>query len=128
MIDSTSERRLAENEVFFRGPNQQIVEGLLDLQKKAKAEGYSDLLVDEDYPIQFYCECSDEKCRKRIELTSKQYSDLHQNSSQFMVLPGHNIPELERVMQSTDRYMIVEKAMTPPKMAAKLNSTNLHHK
>lgn len=127
MSESLSERRLAENQVIFRQSNEQVQMELEKLRKTAEAEGRDSLLPDIDMPLHFYCECSDEKCRQRIILKSSEYKALHQNSSQFILIPGHSIPELERTVKATDQYIVVEKYKTPPATNGKLNITDLDH-
>jgi hypothetical protein len=122
---SKSERRLVENEVFFRQANQAVEDGLKDVAKLARDEGHMSMAPDDDAAIQFYCECSDEKCTKRITLSAAEYEEAHKNQDQFMILPGHNLPELERIIKSTGKYLIIEKFMSAPLHVDKLNATNL---
>jgi hypothetical protein len=127
MHKDMSERRLVENEVFFRQANEKVANGLKELEELARLEGQPELAPDGDQIIQFYCECSDEKCRKRIGLTAKEYRKLHQNRDQFIVLPGHSMPELERTVKSEEKYVIVEKYLTAPEKANKMHPTDLDH-
>jgi hypothetical protein len=122
-----SARRLVENEVFFRQRNEQAVDGLADLKDIAKEDGQTEWLPDTDAPIEFYCECADEKCQKRVKLAPSTYAKLHQNKSQFTISPGHNVPAVERIMKSTKNYTVVEKYETPPGRVTTTNSTELHH-
>jgi hypothetical protein len=91
----------------------------------AQADGQLDLAADIDKPIDFYCECSDENCRERITQKPSVYLNIRKNSSQFIILPGHNVPEVERIVKSTDEYMVVEKYITPPSSYDKLNKTKI---
>lgn len=126
MKESASKRNLAENEVIFRQANEQIFKKLQELDRKVVADGHSlDLMLTEDIPLHFYCECSNDKCRERVEITPSQYQALHKNSSQFVVLPGHQVAKIERVVREESGYLVVEKFLTPPKKARKLNSTDL---
>lgn len=127
MKKTPSERRLAENEVMFRLNNEQVTQGLTALKQAAVSEGHDELARDVDLPLYFYCECSDEKCRKRILLKPSEYDELHQNNSQFVLVPGHEVPEIERVVFRSDTFIVVEKFITPPPGANKLNSTNLNN-
>lgn len=127
MINSESARKLAENQVHFREPNEKISEGFSDLKAIAEEEDQTGMLPEFDASILFYCECSDEKCKKRIKLKLSKYEELHQNRCQFILLPGHNVPEIERIVQSEDDYIVVEKYFTPPKAKGKPNPTNLNH-
>jgi hypothetical protein len=126
MTESLSARRLVENEVFFRQRNERVVEGFAELRGVAEEENDTDWLPETDPAVHFYCECADEKCRERIILTPSKYAELHQNKSQFTVLPGHNVPEVERIVQSTNEYVVVEKYQTPPKKVTKTNRSGLN--
>jgi hypothetical protein len=127
MSELLSERRLAENQVIFRQNNELVQKNLEKLRKTAIAEGRESLLPDIDMPLHFYCECSDENCRQRIILKPSEYNDLHQNSSQFILLPGHDIAEVERTVKATDKFIVVEKFKTPPKSSGELNKTDLDY-
>lgn len=122
--ENESERRQAENEVVFRQANQQIQKNLQKLDKSVVADGHpTSLMLTEDIPLHFYCECSNENCRERIEITQGQYEALHKNTSQFVVIPGHEVAEIERIIKTEPTYLVVEKYIRPPKDATKLNKT-----
>ncbi|MBA3757422.1 hypothetical protein H0X09_00975 [Candidatus Saccharibacteria bacterium] len=127
MSEPSTERRLVENEVIFRQANETVVEGLEELRADAKALGQNDLAEDTDTPLHFFCECSNEDCRKRIVLKPSVYREVHQNSSQFILIPGHNVLEIERILKNNDDYLVVEKYMTPPapENVDKLHQTDL---
>lgn len=126
-MHAVSVRRLVENEMFFKQPNQKVVEGLSDLEQLAEATDQQDLLPDTTQPIQFYCECSDGTCRKRIALTPGKYADLHKNHNQFIVLPGHEVPQIEHVITSTDDYTVVEKKTDVLQSVDTPNKTNIRN-
>lgn len=110
---SDFEKRLAENELVFRQTNEEVQRGLRELREHAIEDGHASIAVREDIPLYFFCECANERCDKRILLPANTYRDIHQNSSQFVVLPGHNVPEVERIVARTPEYMIVEKNISP---------------
>ena len=90
---SSREERLAANEDLFRQVNERIVE-LTD-----KWGGNLDLV----------CECANTECTQRVALTLRRYEQLRQDARHFAVLPGHEIPDIEDVIDRNDRYLIVEK-------------------
>lgn len=120
-----SDRRLAENEVFFRQSNEKIAKGFVELKELAESQGHTKWLPDADPEIKFYCECSDENCRKRIKLKSEAYQQLHKKRSHFLVLSGHHTPKIERVVRTESNYLVVEKYITPPDHVDTLHTTNL---
>lgn len=124
MSQSLSEIRWAENEVIFRKANEGVTKNVASTKTIAKEESQKEFVKGIDnLALLFYCECADEKCRERISLTPKEYTEQHRNSSQFILIPGHHIPEIERIIFEGDKYIVVEKYMTPPKNAEKLNQT-----
>jgi len=87
------EDRLAENEVLFRSVNERIVE-LGD-----EWNGEYDLI----------CECADTNCMSVLRLNVDDYRRLRQNPHWFAVLSGHEMPEIEDVVDRQERYLVVEK-------------------
>jgi hypothetical protein len=55
------------------------------------------------------CECADEECTARIEITFSRYEEVRANAKAFIVVPGHVDRSVERVLLSTDTYRVVEK-------------------
>jgi hypothetical protein len=100
-MDNTSKRKLAENEVVFREANKSVAE--------FAGDGTSD-----DKPLRFYCECSKEECRERIELSPAKYRELHQNSRLFIALPGHEVTEIEKIVSPEGGFNLIEKFDEPP--------------
>ena len=127
MKKQTSALKLAENEVVFRQANERVQEDLHDLQKQAEQEGYEDLYGDrggKETPLHFYCECSNEKCHERIVMAPSEYKKHHTSKTMFVVLPGHEVPEVERVINKFQNFFVVDKFITPPSKADHLNTTN----
>jgi hypothetical protein len=92
------EARLARNEVMFRAINERIRE-LADRFQH---------LGDED--IAFVCECADETCVERVQLTQNQYDDVRAIPARFVVVPGHEAtPLVERVVFRSETFVIVRK-------------------
>lgn len=96
------ERRLAENEVIFKQINKDI-EGFLH-----------DVGVENLVLAPFYCECSNMDCHARIELTPSNYERIHKNPKRFIVLDGHQVPAIERVVEHHGKYNVVEKLTEMP--------------
>jgi len=58
----------------------------------------------------FQCECGNtDTCNERIELTLAEYKRVRSQRDRFAVFPGHQTDELERVVESSDRFLIVDK-------------------
>jgi hypothetical protein len=63
-------------------------------------------LMDE---MEILCECGHGGCHERIMLTEVQYEALRRIPTHFAVLPGHEIPADERVVEHHGGFMVVEK-------------------
>jgi hypothetical protein len=91
--------RAASNERILREVNDRI----RDLEESL---GTHD---EETYRASFLCECYDGNCTAPLSLTLAEYRAARQHPTQFIVLPDHVDPDIERVILRTDRYAIVEK-------------------
>ena len=90
------EERLAKNEVLFREVNERIEEA---------AETFD----VEGHVFEFICECSNADCNLRVPLTIAQYEEARSDSAQFVIAPGHELPEIEHVVLRARDYQIVRK-------------------
>lgn len=57
----------------------------------------------------FVCECSDPKCAEALEISPDEYERVRANSARFVVRAGHQLPEVERVVERNEHYLVVEK-------------------
>jgi hypothetical protein len=89
------EDRTAHNEEVFRTINDRIDEG-------AKRHG-----VAESLP--FHCECGDKTCVEKIDLPAAEYDRIASHIAHFLVLPGHEQPGVEFVVEHHPSYLVVEK-------------------
>jgi hypothetical protein len=89
------EERISRNEVLFRQVNEQIEA----LQSGSGVEGRFD----------FLCECGDKECVEAVSLTLLEYEAVRSKPTQFVVVPGHEVPGIEQTVQSGDRYSVVRK-------------------
>jgi hypothetical protein len=104
--------RIGRNEAIFRGVNESIM-GL---------ESGWDAAVE---LAQFVCECGDDTCRERIELSLDEYAQVRADGTQFALVPGHEAPDVESVVLETDRYAVVRKREGgPAELARRLDQTS----
>jgi hypothetical protein len=94
---SRFEQRAAQNEALFRSVNEEI-------EKLGQVEPGSSKRFNA-----FVCECSDGTCAERVHLTLAEYEEVRSQSRWFVIVPGHVTQQIEHVVRSTDRYLIVEK-------------------
>ena len=90
------DRRIGENEAIFRQVNERVSE---------LNRSFSVVLERGDY----LCECGNEDCVDRIALTSEEYERVRAEPTQFVVKPGHVVPDVEDVVRSEPGYEIVRK-------------------
>jgi hypothetical protein len=91
---AVSLERLARNQVLFREVNERLVE-------VAAAWG--------DGPIEFLCECSRLDCKVTIPLELEVYESIRSSSNLFVIAPGHETPQVERIVEENGGYTLVEK-------------------
>ena len=98
--DPERARRIGLNEAMFR----EINERLEALAERSSAHfGELDLV----------CECGYRDCAERITLTTNEYRELRSDPLLFVVLPGHEIPNVEDVVQQAVGSLIVRKHEGP---------------
>jgi hypothetical protein len=114
---------MAENEVVFRQYNESIQRGLDDLETVAAEDGQETHIDAGDMPLHFYCECSDENCKQRVILRPSDYNEIHKRRDCFVLVCGHEMPEVERVIRKGDGYCVTQKYLPPPKSADQLRPT-----
>lgn len=57
--------------------------------------------------IPFLCECADETCAARVELTGSAYRDLHGEEGRFVILRGHPVLAGQVVEREHGPYHVV---------------------
>ena len=58
---------------------------------------------------EFLCECSRNHCEETIALSLPEYERVRSCSNLFVILPGHECPEVDRVVEARHRSHLVEK-------------------
>ena len=86
--------RRATTEALFRDVNERIAEsaGRFDADR-----------------TEFVCECADPNCTHRVEVTLEEYEEVRSHGARFLLAPGHDHPDIERVVERRHRFDIVEK-------------------
>jgi hypothetical protein len=92
---ATAVEKNARNQVLFREVNEHIAE-----LSSAESEAGVSL---------FICECSNEACAEPLEITPAEYEQVRTDGARFVVLSGHQLPEVERVVDGNGRFLVVEK-------------------
>ena len=89
------QRRLAANETVFRDVNEGIERG----QWPGEAGD----------PVRFRCECARLGCNLLVELTLEEYERVRRHPRRFLMIDGHEVPELETVVERRPGYVVVQK-------------------
>jgi hypothetical protein len=59
--------------------------------------------------LELECECADPDCGAKLRLTNRGYAEVRRDALAFLVAPGHEIPDIEEVLQRTDDLYVVRK-------------------
>ena len=95
---NTRQARTARNEALLREVNERIHEVGQRLQ----------VLPDDDL-LDFRCECGRDDCDAMVSMTVAEYERVRSDNDRFAVIPGHQDATIERVIEGTDRYVVVDK-------------------
>jgi hypothetical protein len=95
VADEGLHRRLAANETIFRDVNEGIERGQWPGEDGA--------------PVGFRCECARLGCNLLVKLTLGEYERVRAHPRRFMMVPGHEIPAVETVVEQHPDYVIVQK-------------------
>ena len=63
----------------------------------------------DDEPVPFVCECNQPKCWRAIEVPLGEYERAVEAPDRFLVVPGHEDPAVEVVVETRDNFLIVSK-------------------
>jgi hypothetical protein len=87
--------RAARNQSLFREINERVE----DLNG-----AFNELVPLGDW----VCECADDACTERMAMTIPEYEAVREHATWFAMLPGHEQPEVERLVKANERYAVVE--------------------
>jgi hypothetical protein len=59
--------------------------------------------------IGVFCECGRRRCADQIQLAAQAYSDVLGSSGRYVVSPGHEDLDAERLIDRHDGYVVVER-------------------
>jgi hypothetical protein len=83
--------RSARNQTVFREVNERIVE----LSQRWTT------------PPQFICECENPRCAETITATMDQYEAVRGDPGCFLVARGHEVLDVEEIVDNVDGYVVV---------------------
>jgi hypothetical protein len=89
------ERRIGMNEALFREVNERLEE---------LAQGFA-----HPEALDLICECGNASCASRIEMDRKDYEHVRSDSATFAIVKGHEMPDVEEIVERRKRYDVVRK-------------------
>jgi hypothetical protein len=89
--------RRATTEALFRDVNERIAES---------AERFDAIGTE------FVCECADPECTDRVEASLTEYEEVREDPTTFLLAPGHEQKDIERVVADRGRFRVVEKVQS----------------
>lgn len=95
--------RAAGNETAFRRVNESLRAG--------------HVVADTQKPFPFRCECGLLECNRLLDLTLSEYEAVRADARRFFVAAGHQLDELEQVVERHERYWVVEKTAEAGRIA-----------
>ena len=101
-------KRIADNESRFRDINER-------LRTDLEAVG------DDPAPVHFVCECGRIDCAEAVPLTLPEYEAVRSDALTFLVVPGHQVPDVEDVVGLNERFATVRKH---PESADRVRATD----
>jgi hypothetical protein len=106
MMDERT-RRLGRNEALFRQVNEEV-EGL--------ERGLAEI---SDGTFHIVCECGDLICQKRVVVPTRDYEAVRADPALFFVIPGHEKPSAEDVVEARPEFNVVRKHPGGPEQIAR---------
>jgi hypothetical protein len=92
---SNRKERLALNEGLFRTANERMA-------------GWEERHGPEEVEL-YFCECADPECRQKVPLQRSDYEQVRANPCHFFIAPGHEIPDVETVIETRQEWVVIEK-------------------
>lgn len=96
--------RLAQNQSVFREVNERIEDLARELPN-----------------VEFICECARSECSACVSMTVEEYERVRADGNHFLVVPGHEAPEVEETLERHDGYLVVAKLGYGAAVSARLD-------
>ena len=84
-------RRVAANEAVARQVNEEL----------------TPLQVTDSLAL--LCECGSRECHATLEVSRSDYEEVRANPTRFLVVIGHDLPDVESVVSTRGEHAVVEK-------------------
>ncbi len=87
---------MARNEAMFRVANERTT----DWEERHAGDAVE----------RYFCECANLECREKVRLRKADYERVRSDSRRFVVVPGHELADVETVIERSEGWAILEKA------------------
>jgi hypothetical protein len=101
-------RKVGENEALFRMVNEEI---------KGLNRGMAEI---SDRMLHITCECGDLICAAPLAVPVRDYERIRSDSALFFIAPGHEIRDVEKVVERASRFVVVRKNPGDPQRIAEV--------
>jgi hypothetical protein len=106
-VATDREERLARNEAVFRAANERMADWE-ELHATGDRESY-------------FCECADPDCREKVSLHKADYERVRSDPHRFFIVEGHEVPEVETLIERNDGWSVIEKNPEVSEIVEKYN-------
>ena len=96
MSDVERARRISLNEALFRRVNEQL-------------QGLAESLRPAGEPLELICECGNLECDAHIRVDASDYERLRSDPLLFAIAHGHDIPDVEEIVERHETHDVVRK-------------------
>ena len=103
-MNASRDHRVARNHALFRDVNERIY---------SLTEEFGSHPADDGLSLAFVCECGNVTCTSQVLVGTDDYSRIRSHPAQFVVLAGHELTDVERVIESNSHYVVVERKEVP---------------
>ena len=87
--------RRVENQKMFRRGNESLHAAAVNAHETSR--------------VPFLCECANEDCLGRVEVTASQWETVANEPNQYLMIAGHRRSEGEQIVGSIGEYEIARK-------------------
>lgn len=95
------QRRVAANEASFREGNERTTAAVVEFVGEDVQAGGTQ--------FEIMCECGRSDCSSMLAISEHEYRRVRASDERFIVTPGHDLPDVEDVVERQDAYWVVNK-------------------
>jgi diguanylate cyclase (GGDEF)-like protein/putative nucleotidyltransferase with HDIG domain len=92
----------------FHAPHFMRLAMIHSNQERSRAANAHRITVGDGY-LELWCECANPACAARVRITPDELHGARTHQRRFVLVDGHELPDVERVVGRTPRFVIAEK-------------------